>query len=1310
MLWSLAAAVVLLFVLQLFLDTRRARDWGRKLITQRLEVYLDRPVVIDDISFELLPFSLEIWGLAVAGPENGDAAFLEVPWAYVEADISSLPQQRIHLRQIKVERPRVFLHFLPDGSHNLLDLRHRRQHQRRFDLFIDHIEIDRAEFALDQESVRLSISADDLHGQLQGLGEMRLTGSLSGQNVTLRLPNAAAPQVLDFVAEGELGRGRLDILKAAVSSTDFDATGDGFCQWTRQSDDKKCYFQTRANTRGRALAELGYFTDLEGELKIDGSFHWRPLTYGWRSQVSSPRLTLWDRQIDNASGTLVADRYGLQLVINSASYGGGQLSGNVAFERSEPGEPITIDLAIKDVGLDTLLADQKIPVDGLAARASGALRYRFPRQQGDLGKGGGELELRPDPQAAGLLLSGTVPISIERGVVRTDPVRLAAGNQNGLIDGWYDLRQKNGQWDYQLATADLGELAALLPLSDEQLSTPQLWLPHSGEGELAGTFYLSPQDSHSEVRMKLSRVRTPGLSGDVVNGSFEISENSINGLQLEISSGREALLIKGRVPFDYEQSGESTLLSFDAVGCTLETIRPWLSFDLPLDGRVSGRLDLEIDAEATSGTLRATLDPAHLVANPDTVIDVEQVETRLSWDAQELRIDHLEIRSRSGRLAGGGTFGWQDGTLNLHFSSPGLEIGEAPLKGFLPRPDMRARISLDANLGGTLESPEIQLLAELPKIFLGGQALAAGASRLQLSWAGDQLQASGRLLDLITIEGGGRLDKQRANLAIDLVGPNLRGLLDLLLERPPETLGGSFRGQLLIAGNLEHRQQPDITLEFDSLDIALRGRQLHNLEPIVVHLSQDRARIESFFVSEDATASDFFLSGDIGFASGAPLDLRLQSSLSTSWLRLLYPDLELDGYFDLLGKIGGTLASPWLDGQGEVSQATMMLPKEFPHTVDGMSGVLLFYPHRVVIDQLKARLAGGQVSVEGRFELPQEHQPLDYQLQLVGRDLRLRYPEGFALVGDADLDLRPYAEAGDDDLQAMSLGGSAQLELIEYLPDLPVGFDDLLRGFFQRQRLEVEESDELLSSIHLNIDIDGLGAVAMHNNLAELTGSADLVLRGTAARPVIYGDVDIDPGGQLRYLSTDYEVRRCKLTFTNPYSIEPEIDLEAVTRVRNHDITLAISGPLDRPETRFSSEPPLPSTELFRILSTGDEQELTARAVRQNEERGEQSLAAASFLYGQAASVIGNRVSNLFGFDKFRIDPLTESGDSISRARVTVGKRVAEDLFLTYSVDPSSTEEQRLRLEWQVDRGLTLVLTQNGDGSYSADARWEKTF
>ncbi len=74
------------------------------------------------------------------------------------------------------------------------------------------------------------------------------------------------------------------------------------------------------------------------------------------------------------------------------------------------------------------------------------------------------------------------------------------------------------------------------------------------------------------------------------------------------------------------------------------------------------------------------------------------------------------------------------------------------------------------------------------------------------------------------------------------------------------------------------------------------------------------------------------------------------------------------------------------------------------------------------------------------------------------------------------------------------------------------------------------------------------------------------------------------------------------------------------------------------------------------------------------------------------------------------VAPLATGGQSLSSARVTVGKRLSKKLYVTYSLDPSTTEQQLLQVEWRLSDQLVLVMTQNGDESYSVDARWETRF
>ena len=117
----------------------------------------------------------------------------------------------------------------------------------------------------------------------------------------------------------------------------------------------------------------------------------------------------------------------------------------------------------------------------------------------------------------------------------------------------------------------------------------------------------------------------------------------------------------------------------------------------------------------------------------------------------------------------------------------------------------------------------------------------------------------------------------------------------------------------------------------------------------------------------------------------------------------------------------------------------------------------------------------------------------------------------------------------------------------------------------------------------------------------------------------------------------------------------------------------------------------------------GDEQTQLGR-IEESTTAGAEGL-----LLGQAASLLTERVSSLFGFDAFRVEPLSRSGESVSSARVTVGKRLSSSVYLTYSYDPSSTGGQRFQVEWQATEGFLVLLTQEQD-SYAVDLLWEQRF
>jgi translocation and assembly module TamB len=208
----------------------------------------------------------------------------------------------------------------------------------------------------------------------------------------------------------------------------------------------------------------------------------------------------------------------------------------------------------------------------------------------------------------------------------------------------------------------------------------------------------------------------------------------------------------------------------------------------------------------------------------------------------------------------------------------------------------------------------------------------------------------------------------------------------------------------------------------------------------------------------------------------------------------------------------------------------------------------------------------------------------------------------------------------------------------------------------------------------------------------------------------VFGRAQSLAGGTFEYSGNTYDIERGIVSFVDPLEIDPSLDLVASTRVGAYAVSLSVGGTLENLEVSFASDPPLPDLEVLALVAGG---EGAAERLASAGDGGIQTglrTQAESLLLGQAAALLERRVGTLFGLDSIQIEPLTTGGETLSSARVTVGRQINPRLRATYSWDPSSTEQQRLRVEWIAGEGWTLVLTQNGDGTYSVDSRWEQRF
>jgi autotransporter translocation and assembly factor TamB len=152
----------------------------------------------------------------------------------------------------------------------------------------------------------------------------------------------------------------------------------------------------------------------------------------------------------------------------------------------------------------------------------------------------------------------------------------------------------------------------------------------------------------------------------------------------------------------------------------------------------------------------------------------------------------------------------------------------------------------------------------------------------------------------------------------------------------------------------------------------------------------------------------------------------------------------------------------------------------------------------------------------------------------------------------------------------------------------------------------------------------------------------------------------------------------------------------------------------------FSSDPPLSDVEvlalLFSDVAPGRDVEFSRYSTDITPQQELLRERLARQLTGSLSSEVGKVVEQAFGVDTFQLtpalgDPHQQSSRLDPAARLTIGKRLSDRVYLTYSRSLSSaTRDQIILLEIdQTDRS-SWILSRNEDGTYAVDFQLRRTF
>ncbi len=229
------------------------------------------------------------------------------------------------------------------------------------------------------------------------------------------------------------------------------------------------------------------------------------------------------------------------------------------------------------------------------------------------------------------------------------------------------------------------------------------------------------------------------------------------------------------------------------------------------------------------------------------------------------------------------------------------------------------------------------------------------------------------------------------------------------------------------------------------------------------------------------------------------------------------------------------------------------------------------------------------------------------------------------------------------------------------------------------------EPNQYLRGIQFDIDVESASSLEVQTSLTRnIQADADLRVRGTPERPVVLGNISVN-SGEIEFFGNKYTINRGEVNFYNAAKIEPVIDMDLETQVRGISVDISFSGPLNKLNFSYRSDPPLETNEIIALLAVGRAPSSTSPLA--SAQTNTNYLATGSnALLGQAIAPVSNRLQRFFGVSHIKIDPQLSDVTSTPQARLTFEQQVSSDITLTYITNLAVANQQIVRVEWDLNK------------------------
>ncbi len=1298
-------------------------DSFQAMVRRRLVAELERVTGgrVELGGFHTIPlrFRVEIRDLTIHGREPAS----EVPYAHVDSLIAqvkiiSVLGAEFGFNSIVLEHPVIHVIVYPDGTTNQLEPKLPRSSEKNpveqlFSLSIDHLDVRRGELLWNNQRVRLDFSVRDVSaGMSYSLLHRRYQSDLLLGKADTRF-DGFRPFAWMAEAHFLLGQKNLEVQSLKVTSGRSRLEASGRIEDFRRPKLDATYVATLDLGEAAAIARRRGLRG--GMLQVDAKGSWSledfsstgkllVKDFDWRNEqatlhnaslsaqfsVNPQRLTLTQVQARLLDGSVTGDAD----VIN---WRNPQPSLKPAKGKKPEEQKGVVRLRLKDLSITALAEALTTPARPLAkmklaGSTGGTIDARW---QGSLRNLEATIALEVVPpsrlEPAQLPLNARARATYRASAEELQVAEFSAATRATQVRAAGEL-SSSASLKLSATSTDLSEWQPIIATFGGPARLP---VTLHGRASFTGTATgklsditlagnLQAEDFDALVPATPHRPETQ-VHWDALTTNLQLSPRNF--------AARNGALRHGdtRIAFDFSAglrqgqfvSQSPLTLHLDLRNADIAELQGLAGYDYP----VSGRINLVLQAAGTRADLHGD---GHLqLANAIFFGEPVQLFTAdVRFAGGEAQLNNIQMAYRDARVTGAAAYNLSSHAFRFNLTGGNFDLARIP-RLQVSRVSIDGRMDFTARGSGTLEQPAINATIQLRDLSFDHER--AGDFTIDAVTQGPELRLTGRS------------QFERAELAID-GNVHLRNdwpaVVTLRFNRLDVDsvlhtyLRGHVTGHSTVAGDLQLRgplRQPrelEVAGNLSEFSLDVENIKLHNDGPLRFAVSHQLLALEPVHLAGDGT--DLSAQGKVQLTGARQIDLRAQGHINLQLIQSLNPDFTSSGMVTVNMTVSGTVSQPIAQGRLQITDGALAYI-DLPSALSNVNGALVFNQDRLQVENLTARTGGGLLTFGG--EVSYYHRQLNFNLTAQAQEVRLRYPPGVSSTANADLRLAGTSSAA-------TLSGNVTVTKLSLMP----GFDFGLYLERSKQSTVLPQTNTFLNRVRLDVHVVTTPELRMQTAVARLSGDADLHLRGSVARPSLLGRVDILEG-EVYFNGTKYRLERGGVIFRNPVSIEPVLDLQATTRVKDYDIRLGINGTASNLKPTYRSEPPLPTSDIIALLALGRTREESATLQSSSSSFGQE---ASNAILGQALnSTLSSRAQRLFGVSRIKIDPqgLSTETNPARGPQVTIEQQVANNLTLTYSTNVSQAAQQIIQAEYNVSRNVSIIGVRDQNGVVSFDVK-----